>query len=74
MCGEQNQLPVPEVRDPGLTGEVRRQEALYESCKRANVARFGQHGLQLAIGREYAVELGKSHGIENGRDGLCRLS
>jgi hypothetical protein len=74
MGGKQNQLTVPEVRHPGLTGKLRRQEALYKSCKGAQVARFGEQGLQLALGRKNAVESGKSHGLENGREGLCRLS
>lgn len=58
MGGEQDQLTVPEVRHPGLTGKLGRQETLYKSCKRAQVARLGQQGLQLALGRENAVESG----------------
>jgi hypothetical protein len=71
---EQNEFPVPEVRHPDLAGNVRRQEALDEPRQRADVARFGQHRLQLALGRKDAVELGKSHKTKNGREGLCRLS
>jgi len=63
MGGEQYQLSIPEVRHPGLTGKVRRQETIDKSCERANVARFGQHRLQLVLGRENAVEFWKSHGI-----------
>jgi hypothetical protein len=58
MRCKQNQLPVPEVGHPDLAGEVRRQEALYKSRERANVARFGEHRLKLALGREDAVQLG----------------
>jgi hypothetical protein len=56
MGGMQYQFPLPEVRHPGLTGKVRRQKAIDKSCERANVARFGQYRLQLAVGRENAVE------------------
>jgi hypothetical protein len=74
MRGEQNQLTLPEVRDPGLTGKLGRQKAPDKPGKRVQIARFGQQGLQLALARKNAVESGKSHGLENGRKGLCRLS
>jgi murein DD-endopeptidase MepM/ murein hydrolase activator NlpD len=66
---QENQLAFLEIGHPGLAGEVRRQEALDEPRKRANVARFGQHGLKLALGRKNAVESGKSQGdgVREGR-------
>ncbi len=68
MGREKNQFPVPEVRHPGLAGKVRRQETIHKPRKRADVARFGQHRLQLALGREDAVELGKAH-LSSEREG-----
>jgi hypothetical protein len=74
MGRQKNQFPIPEVRHPGLAGKVRRQEAIHKSCERTDVARFGEHRLQLALGQENAVELGKAHGIGTGGKKLCRLS
>jgi hypothetical protein len=70
---QKNLFAIPEVRHPDLTGKVRRQEPIYKFGERTNVARFRQRRLQLALGQENAVELGKAHRIE--REGwLCRLS
>jgi hypothetical protein len=69
MCGEKNEFPIPEVRHPGLAGEVRRQEAIDKASERANVARLGQQGLQLAVGQEDPVELGQVHENADGGQG-----
>jgi hypothetical protein len=44
-----------------LTAKLRREEAIHEPRKRANVARFLQQGLKFAFGQQDAAESGKSH-------------
>jgi hypothetical protein len=54
----QHELAVPEVDDAGLEREVRGQEALHQRRKCAQLARFRDKRLQIALGRKNAVELG----------------
>jgi hypothetical protein len=58
MSRRKDYLSLPQVDHPGLARQVRRQETPHQPRKRAKIARLRDERLQVALGREDAVEFG----------------
>ena len=74
MGREQNELAILKAGGAGLGSEFRREELIAKARKCADFERFCDNGLNVVVGREIAVDSGKSHGSGKVRSGSCRLS
>jgi hypothetical protein len=66
-------LTVPVADDSGLARKLGRQEPVKQPVERTQLVRFSEDRLQRGFGREYSVELGRTHKAQ-GREWSCRLS
>jgi hypothetical protein len=74
MSCKEYELAVLKAGGADLGGEFRREELIAKTRKCADFERFCDNGLDVVVGREIAVDLGKSHGSGEVRSGSCRLS